>query len=94
MKRFELTRVKVTYDETGDYPAGEIFCAIKDNSEFTPEWIELGQFQPYCIIHHPIDAKEVADLIQEANITNDPIHIMDDKYFDWVIKGITDCEEV
>lgn len=94
MKRFELTRVRITKDESGDYNVGEVYCAIKDNDEFSPEWLESGQFQPYGLILTPIDAKNLYDVIEEANISNDALDLCDIGYFDWVIAGITDCEEV
>lgn len=94
MKRFELTRVKITKDESGDFNVGEVYCAIKDNDEFSPEWLANGQFQPYGLILKPIDAKSLHDVMEEANISNDPINLCDNEYFNWVIAGITDCEEV
>lgn len=94
MKRFELTRVRITKDESGDYNVGEVYCAIKDNSEFSPEWLANGSFQPYGLIIKPIDAKSLHDVMEEANISNDPINLCDCEYFDWVIADITDCEEV
>lgn len=94
MKRFELTRVRITKDESGEYNVGEVYCAIKDNDEFSSEWLTSGQFQPYGLILKPIDAKSLYNVIEEANISNDSLTLCDCAYIDWVIVGITDCEEV
>lgn len=91
MKRFELVRVVITKDDTGEFNVGETYCAIKDRAEFAPNAI---QFQPYGIITHPIDAKTLMDMVEEANMTNNPINLCDEAYFNWVIYGDVDCEEI
>lgn len=91
MIRFELVRVVITKDDTGEFNVGETYCAIKDRAEFAPNTI---QFQPYGIITHPIDAKTLMDMVEEANMTNNPINLCDDAYFNWAIYDDVDCEEI
>lgn len=91
MKRFELTRVVVKKDITHELEVGKTYCAIRDNSEFAPNALK---FQPYGIITYPIDAKTLHDMIEEANISGDPIPLCDATYFNWVIYDNVECVEL
>lgn len=91
MRRFELVRVVITKDDANGFRVGETYCAIKDRAEFAPD---AFIFQPYGIVIKPIDAKTLFDMVEEANISNNPLPLCDDEYFNWVIYDDTRCEEV
>ena len=91
-KRFYLTRVRIVKNEGTPYEVGEVYCAIADRYDLEDM---SDASQPYGIIHTPIDAAKVSEIIAEANKEAFPIDaIFDSSYIDWVFKGDCDCEEV
>lgn len=90
-KRFYLTRVKVVSSDNIDYKVGEVYCAIADREELN---VNLDGSQPYGIIHTPVDAAKVAEIIEEANKSGLIYILTDPNFIDWVIKGYCDCVEV
>lgn len=91
-KRFYLTRVRIVKNEGTPYEVGEVYCAIADREELINTF---SSSQPYGIIHTPIDAAKVSEIIAVANREASLIApIVDPCYIDWVFKGDCDCEEV
>ena len=90
-KRFYLTRVRIIKNEGTPYEVGEVYCAIADREDLS---INLDGSQPYGIIHTPIDAAKVSEIIAEANREGIISELYDPSYIDWVFKGDCDCEEV
>ena len=90
-KRFYLTRVKVIKNEGTPYEVGEVYCAIADREELNNTF---SSSQPYGIIHTPIDAAKVSEIIAAANREGIVSELYDPSYIDWVFKGDCDCEEV
>ena len=90
-KRFYLTRVKVVSSEGFKYNVGEVYCAIADRYDL--EYMSDNS-QPYGIIHTPIDAAKVSEIIAAANRKEIASELYDPSYIDWVFKGDCDCEEV
>ena len=90
-KRFYLTRVRIVSSDDTDYEVGEVYCAIADREELN---INLDGSQPFGIIHTPIDAAKVSEIIAEANRKENVCELYDPSFIDWVIKGYCDCVEV
>ena len=90
-KRFYLTRVRIVKEEGTPYAVGEVYCAIADREELNNIF---SNSQPYGIIHTPIDAAKVSEIIAEANRKENVCELYDPSYIDWVFKGDCDCEEV
>lgn len=90
-KRFYLTRVRIIKNEGTPYEVGEVYCAIADREDLN---INLDGSQPYGIIHTPIDAAKVSEIIAAANREGIISELYDPSYIDWVFKGDCDCEEV
>ena len=90
-KRFYLTRVKVVSREEYKYNVGEVYCAIADREDLNNTF---SSSQPYGIIHTPIDAAKVSEIIAAANRKEIADELYDPSYIDWVFKGDCDCEEV
>lgn len=90
-KRFYLTRVRIVKNEGTPYEVGEVYCAIADREDLN---INLDGSQPYGIIHTPIDAAKVSEIIAAANREGIISELYDPSYIDWVFKGDCDCEEV
>ena len=90
-KRFYLTRVRIVKNEGTPYEVGEVYCAIADRYDL--EYMSDNS-QPYGIIHTPIDAAKVSEIIAAANREGIVSELYDPSYIDWVFKGDCDCEEV
>ena len=90
-KRFYLTRVRIVNEEGTPYAVGEVYCAIADREELNNTF---SNSQPYGIIHTPIDAAKVSEIIAAANREGIVSELYDPSYIDWVFKGDCDCEEV
>ena len=90
-KRFYLTRVRIVKNEGTPYEVGEVYCAIADREELINTF---SSSQPYGIIHTPIDAAKVSEIIAAANRKETACELYDPSYIDWVFKGDCDCEEV
>lgn len=90
-KRFYLTRVRIVKEEGTPYAVGEVYCAIADREELINTF---SSSQPYGIIHTPIDAAKVSEIIAAANRKEIVSELYDPSYIDWVFKGDCDCEEV
>ena len=90
-KRFYLTRVRIVKEEGTPYAVGEVYCAIADREELNNTF---SNSQPYGIIHTPIDAAKVSEIIAEANRKEIVCELYDPSYIDWVFKGDCDCVEV
>ena len=90
-KRFYLTRVRIVWNEGTPYEIGEVYCAIADREELNNTFLSS---QPYGIIHTPIDAAKVSEIIAAANRKETACELYDPSYIDWVFKGDCDCEEV
>ena len=90
-KRFYLTRVKVISSDDTNYKVGEVYCAIADKEELN---VNLDGSQPYGIIHTPVDAAKIAEVIATANRKETAYELYDPSFIDWVFKGDCDCEEV
>lgn len=90
-KRFYLTRVRIVKNEGTPYEVGEVYCAIADREELN---LTSSSSQPYGIIHTPIDAAKVSEIIAEANRKGTVSELYDPSYINWVFKGDCDCEEV
>ena len=90
-KRFYLTRVRIVKEEGTPYAVGEVYCAIADREELN---LNFSNSQPYGIIHTPIDAAKVSEIIAAANREGIVSELYDPSYIDWVFKGDCDCEEV
>ena len=90
-KRFYLTRVRIVKNEGTPYEVGEVYCAIADREELNNTF---SSSQPYGIIHTPIDAAKVSEIIAAANREGIVSELYDPSYIDWVFKGDCDCEEV
>lgn len=90
-KRFYLTRVKIISREEYKYNVGEVYCAIADRYDLENM---SDDSQPYGIIHTPIDAAKVSEIIASANRKEIADELYDPSYIDWVFKGDCDCEEV
>ena len=90
-KRFYLTRVRIVKEEGTPYAVGEVYCAIADREELNNTF---SSSQPYGIIHTPIDAAKVSEIIAAANRKEIANELYDPSYIDWVFKGDCDCEEV
>ena len=90
-KRFYLTRVRIVKNEGTPYEVGEVYCAIADRNDLD---YMSDNSQPYGIIHTPIDAAKVSEIIAAANRKEIADELYDPSYIDWVFKGDCDCEEV
>ena len=90
-KRFYLTRVRIVKNEGTPYEVGEVYCAIADREDLNNT---ISSSQPYGIIHTPIDAAKVSEIIAAANREGTVSELCDPSYIDWVFKGDCDCEEV
>ena len=90
-KRFYLTRVRIVKEEGTPYAVGEVYCAIADRYDL--EYMSDNS-QPYGIIHTPIDAAKVSEIIAAANRKEIANELYDPSYIDWVFKGDYECEEV
>ena len=90
-KRFYLKRVRIVKNEFTPYEVGEVYCAIADREELNNTF---SNSQPYGIIHTPIDAAKVSEIIAVANREGIVSELYDPSYIDWVFKGDCDCEEV
>lgn len=90
-KRFYLTRVRIVKNEGTPYEVGEVYCAIADREDLNNTF---SSSQPYGIIHTPIDAAKVSEIIAAANREGIVSELYDPSYIDWVFKGDCDCEEV
>lgn len=90
-KRFYLTRVKIVSKEGVKYNVGEVYCAIADREDLNNT---SSSSQPYGIIHTPIDAAKVSEIIASANREGIISELYDPSYIDWVFKCDCDCEEV
>lgn len=90
-KRFYLTRVMIIKNEGTPYEVGEVYCAIADREDLNNTF---SSSQPYGIIHTPIDAAKVSEIIAEANREGIINELYDPSYIDWVFKGDCDCVEV
>ena len=90
-KRFYLTRVRIVKNEGTPYEVGEVYYAIADREELNNTFISS---QPYGIIHTPIDAAKVSEIIATANRKETAYELYDPSFIDWVFKGDCDCEEV
>ena len=90
-KRFYLTRLRIVKEEGTPYAVGEVYCAIADREELNNTF---SSSQPYGIIHTPIDAAKVSEIIAAANREGIVSELYDPSYIDWVFKGDCDCEEV
>ena len=90
-KRFYLTRVRIVKNEGTPYEVGEVYCAIADKEELNNTF---SNSQPYGIIHTPIDAAKVSEIIAASNREGIVSELYDPSYIDWVFKGDCDCEEV
>lgn len=90
-KRFYLTRVRIVKNEGTPYEVGEVYCAIADREDLNNTF---SSSQPYGIIHTPIDAAKVSEIIAAANREGIISELYDPSYIDWVFKGDCDCEEV
>ena len=90
-KRFYLTRVRIFKNGDTPYEVGEVYCAIADREELNNTSISS---QPYGIIHTPIDAAKVSEIIATANRKETAYELYDPSFIDWVFKGDCDCEEV
>ena len=90
-KRFYLTRVRIVKNEGTPYEVGEVYCAIADREDLNNTF---SSSQPYGIIHTPIDAAKVSEIISAANREGIISELYDPSYIDWVFKGDCDCEEV
>ena len=90
-KRFYLTRVKVVSSDDTNYKVGEIYCAIADKEELN---VNLDGSQPYGIIHTPVDAAKVAEVIEAANKGGLIPILTDPSFIDWVFRGDYECVEV
>ena len=90
-KRFYLTRVRIVKNEGTPYEVGEVYCAIADREELNNTF---SSSQPYGIIHTPIDAAKVSEIIATANRKETAYELYDPSFIDWVFKGDCDCEEV
>lgn len=91
-KRFYLTRVRIISREEVKYNVGEVYCAIADRYDLVDM---RDDSQPYGIIHTPIDAAKVSEIIAEANREASPIDaIVDPCFIDWVYRSDYECEEV
>lgn len=90
-KRFYLTRVRIVREEGTPYAVGEVYCAIADREELNNTF---SNSQPYGIIHTPIDAAKVSEIIAASNREGIVSELYDPSYIDWVFKGDCDCEEV
>lgn len=90
-KRFYLTRVMIIKNEGTPYKVGEVYCAIADREDLNNTF---SSSQPYGIIHTPIDAAKVSEIIAEANREGIINELYDPSYIDWVFKGDCDCVEV
>lgn len=90
-KRFYLTRVRIVKNEGTPYEVGEVYCAIADREDLSNTF---SSSQPYGIIHTPIDAAKVSEIIAAANREGIISELYDPSYIDWVFKGDCDCEEV
>ena len=90
-KRFYLTRVRIVKNEGTPYEVGEYYCAIADREELNNTF---SSSQPYGIIHTPIDAAKVSEIIATANRKETAYELYDPSFIDWVFKGDCDCEEV
>ena len=90
-KRFYWTRVRIIKNEGTPYEVGEVYCAIADREDLNNTF---SSSQPYGIIHTPIDAAKVSEIIAAANREGIVSELYDPSYIDWVFKGDCDCEEV
>ena len=90
-KRFYLTRVRIVKNEGTPYEVGEVYCAIADREELNNTF---SSSQPYGIIHTPIDAAKVSEIIATANRKETAYELEDPSFIDWVFNGDCDCEEV
>lgn len=90
-ERFYLTRVRILSSDDADYEVGKVYCAIADREELN---VNLNGSQPFGILHTPIDAARVTEIIAAANQSGLVYILTDPKFIDWVIKGYCDCEEV
>ena len=90
-KRFYLTRVKVVSSDDINYKVGEVYCAIADKEELN---VNLDGSQPYGIIHTPVDAAKVAEIIATANRKETAYELYDPSFIDWVFRGDYECVEV
>ena len=90
-KRFYLTRVRIFKNGDTPYEVGEVYCAIADREELNNTF---SSSQPYGIIHTPIDAAKVSEIIATANRKETAYELYDPSFIDWVFKGDCDCEEV
>lgn len=90
-KRFYLTRVRIIKNGGTPYEVGEVYCAIADREELN---LNFSNSQPYGIIHTPIDAAKVSEIIAAANREGIVSELYDPSYIDWVFKCDCDCEEV
>ena len=90
-KRFYLTRVRIVKNEGTPYEVGEVYCAIADREELNNTF---SSSQPYGIIHTPIDAAKVSEIIATANRKETAYELYDPSFIDWVFNGDCDCEEV
>ena len=90
-KRFYLTRVRIVKNEGTPYKVGEVYCAIADREDLINTF---SSSQPYGIIHTPIDAAKVSEIIAAANREGIICELYDPSYIDWVFKGDCECEEV
>ena len=90
-KRFYLTRVRIVKNEDTPYEVGEVYCAIADREELNNTFLSS---QPYGIIHTPVDAAKVAEVIAAANRKETAYELYDPSFIDWVFKVDCDCEEV
>lgn len=87
MKRFELTRVVIGNAAAGaGLLVSEVYCAIKDNKD---------NCQTYGVIIASKDAREVMDIIAEANRTNSITDRMADaNWITWVFNRDVTIKEV
>ena len=90
-KRFYLTRVKVVSSDDTNYKVGEVYCAIADKEELN---VNLDGSQPYGIIHTPVDAAKVSEIIAAANRRETAYELYDPNFIDWVFRGDYECVEV
>ena len=90
-KRYYLTRVRIFKNWDTPYEVGEVYYAIADREELNNTFISS---QPYGIIHTPIDAAKVSEIIATANRKETAYELYDPSFIDWVFKGDCDCEEV
>ena len=90
-KRFYLTRVRIVKEEGTPYAVGEVYCAIADREELNNTF---SNSQPYGIIHTPIDAAKVSEIIAAANRKETACEFYDPSYIYGVFKGDCDCDDV